>query len=89
VVREIEDWGPTPEQRFVQTELQQILSQATQSLEPAYRVVFLLRDVEQLSTEETAEMLGLSEAAVKSRLLRARLKLRNKLHKLFIGSKPN
>ncbi len=89
VIREIRDWGPTPEQRFARTELQDILTQAIASLDPAYRVVFLLRDVEQLSTEETAQMLGLSVAAVKSRLLRARLKLRNKLHRLFTRSKPN
>jgi len=52
-------------------------------LEPAFRTVFTLRDVEQLSTEETAEALGLSVPAVKSRLLRARLKLRQRLNKYF------
>jgi RNA polymerase sigma-70 factor (ECF subfamily) len=87
--REIEDWGPTPEQRYGQTELNRILSNVIAQLEPAYRIVFLLRDVEELSTEETAQMLGLSLAAVKSRLLRARLKLRYKLSKFFQGSRPN
>jgi RNA polymerase sigma-70 factor (ECF subfamily) len=81
--REIEDWGPSPEQRFAQTELNEILNQVVGELEPIFRVVFILRDVEQISTEETARILGISEAAVKSRLLRARLKLRLKLNKYF------
>ena len=81
--REIEDWGPTPEQRFALTELQEILTEALGGLEPGFRFVFQLRDIEELSTEETAQLLGLSVAAVKSRLLRARLKLRQKLNKYF------
>jgi RNA polymerase sigma-70 factor (ECF subfamily) len=81
--RELEDWGPSPEQRYAQTELQQILGQVIADLEPGFRVVFQLRDVEDLSTEETAEVLGLSVPAVKSRLLRARLKLRQKLNRYF------
>ena len=89
LVRELADWGPTPEQRYGQNELHEILSGVIAQLEPAYRIVFLLRDVEELSTEETAQMLGLSAAAVKSRLLRARLKLRQKLNKYFQGSRPN
>ncbi len=81
--REIEDWGPSPEQRFAQTELNEILNQVIGELEPIFRVVFILRDVEFISTEETARILGISEAAVKSRLLRARLKLRQRLNKYF------
>ncbi len=81
--REIVDWGDNPEQRYAKTEWQEILTKATQDLEPAFRTVFTLRDVEQLSTEETAEALGLSVPAVKSRLLRARLKLRQRLNKYF------
>jgi RNA polymerase sigma-70 factor (ECF subfamily) len=81
--REIEDWGPSPEQRFAQTELNEILNQVIGDLDPIFRVVFILRDVEKISTEETAKILGISEAAVKSRLLRARLKLRLKLNKYF------
>jgi RNA polymerase sigma-70 factor, ECF subfamily len=81
--REIEDWGPSPEQRFAQTELNEILNQVIGELEPIFRVVFILRDVEHISTEETARILGISEAAVKSRLLRARLKLRLRLNKYF------
>lgn len=83
VPREVEDWGPSPEERFEQTELSGILSRVIGELEPAFRVVFQLRDIEEMSTEETAEALGLSVPAVKSRLLRARLKLRQKLNRFF------
>src|SRR2546429_4543311 len=81
--REIEDWGPSPEQRFAQTEMHEILSEVIDKLEADFRVVFVLRDVEELSTEETAKALGISVPAVKSRLLRARLKLRQKLNRYF------
>jgi len=81
--REVEDWGPSPEQRYAQTELSGILSQVIGELDEPFRVVFQLRDIEELSTEETAEALGLSVPAVKSRLLRARLKLRQKLNRYF------
>lgn len=84
--REVEDWGPSPEERYGQTELSGILSGVIAELEPPFRIVFQLRDIEELSTEETAEALGLSIPAVKSRLLRARLKLRQKLNKYFRGS---
>jgi len=81
--REVEDWGPSPEERFAQTELNGILSNVIAELDPPFRIVFQLRDIEDLSTEETAEVLGLSAPAVKSRLLRARLKLRHKLNRYF------
>ncbi len=87
--REIEDWGPSPEQRFAQTEMREILSEVIDKLEPEFRVVFVLRDIEELSTEETAKALGISVPAVKSRLLRARLKLRQKLDRYFRRGKPN
>jgi len=83
VFREIEDWGPSPEKKFAQTELNEILNSVIGELDPLFRVAFLLRDVEGLSTEETAQILRISVAAVKSRLLRARLKLRQKLNKYF------
>jgi RNA polymerase sigma-70 factor (ECF subfamily) len=83
IPREIEDWGPSPEQRYAQSEMREILNQVIDQLQPDFRVVFVLRDVENLSTEETAGALGISEAAVKSRLLRARLKLRQKLDRYF------
>lgn len=81
--RELQDWGPGPEQRFAQTEMREILSGVIEELEPDYRIVFVLRDIEELSTEETAASLGISIPAVKSRLLRARLKLREKLNRYF------
>jgi RNA polymerase sigma-70 factor, ECF subfamily len=83
IPREIEDWGPSPEDRYKQTEMSDILSSTIADLDPLFRIVFQLRDIEELSTEETAEALGLSVPAVKSRLLRARLKLRQKLDKYF------
>jgi RNA polymerase sigma-70 factor (ECF subfamily) len=83
VVREVAAWDEDPEQRFSREELGQILDSAIQSLEPLYRSVFVLRDMEELSTEETADALGLSVPAVKSRLLRARLQLREKLTRFF------
>jgi RNA polymerase sigma-70 factor (ECF subfamily) len=83
VVREISAWDEDPEQRFSREELGAILDEAIQSLEPPYRSVFVLRDIEELSTEETAEALNLSIPAVKSRLLRARLQLREKLTRYF------
>jgi RNA polymerase sigma-70 factor, ECF subfamily len=83
IPREVEDWGPSPEDRYEQSELSGILSQVIGELEPPFRIVFQLRDIEELSTEETAEALGLSVPAVKSRLLRARLKLRQKLTRYF------
>jgi RNA polymerase sigma-70 factor (ECF subfamily) len=83
IPQEIEDWGPSPEQRYAQSEMREILSGAVDQLQPDFRVVFVLRDVEGLSTEETAAALEISTAAVKSRLLRARLKLRQKLQRYF------
>jgi RNA polymerase sigma-70 factor, ECF subfamily len=83
VVREIAAWGEDPEQRFSREELGEILESAIETLEPPYRSVFVLRDIDELSTEETAEALGLSIPAVKSRLLRARLQLRERLTRFF------
>ena len=81
--REVADWSPNPEQLYGQSELSDILKKTIQGLPPGFRTVFVLRDVEGLSTEETAEMLGLSVPAVKSRLLRARLQLRERLARYF------
>lgn len=83
VVREIAAWDPDPEEQLSRGELQTILAEAVDSLAPIYRTVFTLRDVDGLSTEETAEALDLSVPAVKSRLLRARLQLRERLTKFF------
>ena len=85
--REVADWSPNPEQLYGQSELGDILKKTIQGLPPGFRTVFVLRDVEGLSTEETAEMLGLSIPAVKSRLLRARLQLRERLNRFFKSRK--
>ena len=81
--REVADWSPNPEQLYTQSELRDILTKTIQGLPSSFRTVFVLRDVEGLSTEETAEALDLSIPAVKSRLLRARLQLRERLNKYF------
>src|ERR1700677_1018228 len=81
--REVADWAPNPEQLYTQGELKEILGKTIQGLRPSFRTVFVLRDVEGLSTEETADALDLSIPAVKSRLLRARLQLRERLNKYF------
>ena len=87
--RELEDWRPSPEREYAQAEMQKILAEVIEKLEPEYRVVLVLRDLEELSTQETADALGISATAVKSRLLRARLKLREKLNRYFRQGAPN
>ena len=83
VKREVAVWDDDPEQRYSRDEMQRILDGAVDDLKPDFRTVFVLRDIEELSTEETAEALGISVPAVKSRLLRARLALREKLTRQF------
>jgi RNA polymerase sigma-70 factor, ECF subfamily len=83
VAREIAVWEDDPEKKYSREELADILSKAVDSLKPSFRTVFVLRDIEELSTEDTAETLGISIPAVKSRLLRARLQLREKLTRYF------
>jgi RNA polymerase sigma-70 factor, ECF subfamily len=81
--RDLADWSPDPEAMYGQSEMADILRRTIQGLPPGFRVVFVLRDVDGLSTEETADTLGLSIPAVKSRLLRARLQLRERLSRYF------
>jgi RNA polymerase sigma-70 factor (ECF subfamily) len=83
VTREIAVWDPNPELTYSREEIRGILEKAIDSLPPTFRAVFALRDIEGLSTEETATALNLSIPAVKSRLLRARLRLREKLTRVF------
>jgi RNA polymerase sigma-70 factor, ECF subfamily len=83
IPRELEEWGPNPEERYSQEELRTILDKNINELDPGYRIVFQLRDVEGLSIRETARALGLSLTAVKARLRRARLRLRNSLEVYF------
>ena len=79
----IADWSTLPIKNLETTELRNILDTAINKLQPEYRMVFTLRDVEEYSTEETAKMLELSVPAVKSRLHRARSFLRNEITKAF------
>ena len=76
----IVDWKVTPDQISENNELREILDEAIEKLPADYRVVFMLRDVEGLSTEETGKITDLSIPAVKSRLHRARAFLRNELN---------
>lgn len=83
IPRQIIDWCCLPENDFMTNEVQGKISSAVEKLSPANRAVFVLRDVSGLSTKETAESLEISEAAVKTRLLRARLELRELLSGYF------
>lgn len=75
----IAPWKDSPEAIADRNESRELLTQALEGLEPKYLTVFLLRDVEGLSTEETAQALGISEANARIRLFRARLMLRERL----------
>jgi RNA polymerase sigma-70 factor, ECF subfamily len=79
--KDVADWSVSPGKVAENNELKEMLDKAISKLEPEYRIVFLLRDVEGLSTEETGEIVKLSVPAVKSRLHRARAFLRNELNK--------
>ena len=76
---QIADWSPLPEDQLLQNELKSVLERAIGELPENYRSVVLLRDMEELSTQETAQILDLSEDVVKTRLHRGRLALRQKL----------
>src|ERR1700732_202670 len=80
---EAADWAPNPEQLYWASELRDILVNTLSELRPILRTVFVLRDIEGLSTDQTAEALNLSHTAVKARLSRARLQLRERLTKYF------
>ena len=83
IPQQLQDWRDNPEQQYAKEELRDLLERTIGSLPPIYRAVFLLRDVEHMSNEETAEALDLSVPAVKSRLLRARLMMRDRLSRHF------
>jgi RNA polymerase sigma-70 factor (ECF subfamily) len=80
------DWREIPSEALQRKELRQALTRALASLAPKYREVFIMRDVNHLSIEETAQALGISEANVKTRLLRARLQMRDALAPGIDGS---
>ena len=77
--RDFADWRDIPSESLERKEVRQLLTSALGSLSEIYREVFVLRDMQHLSIEETAQALGISVAAVKTRLLRARLMLRDML----------
>jgi RNA polymerase sigma-70 factor (ECF subfamily) len=77
--RDFADWREIPSESLERKEVRQKLAEALASLDRKYREVFVLRDMEQLNIQETAEALGISVASVKTRLLRARLMLRDLL----------
>ena len=83
VPQQLADWRDNPEQLYAKEELRQLLEKAIGSLPPIYRTVFVVRDVEHLSNEEAAAVLDLSVPAIKSRLLRARLMMRERLSRHF------
>ena len=85
---EVADWAPNPEQLYGASELRRILREQLQELQPSLRVTFILRDLEELSIEETAKVLHLTVDAVKARLWRARLKLRQLLTQYFALNQP-
>jgi RNA polymerase sigma-70 factor, ECF subfamily len=80
---EVTDWAPNPEQLYWASELRDILIKCLEELSPILRAVFVLRDIEGLTIDQTAEVLNVTEAAVKARLWRARLQLREGLTKYF------
>ena len=79
VPEDMQDWRDNPEENSGKTELQTIFSKALEDLETPLRAVFALHDMEGLSSEDMASVLGISVRAAKARLLRARLKLRKGL----------
>ena len=80
---DVADWAPNPEMLYRASEFREILITSLQRLSPALKVVFVLRDIEEHSLRETSEILNLTETAVKTRLSRARLQLREDLSKYF------
>ena len=79
----VADWSPNPQELYSAVEFREILIKCLRRLQPTLRIVFVLRDIEELSINETCEALGLSTVAVKARLFRARLKLRHELSAYF------
>src|SRR6202034_924716 len=81
--KEVTDWAPNPEQLYWTAELRDILIKCLEELSPILRMVFVLRDVEGLTIDQTVEVMNVSQTAVKARLWRARLQLRESLNKYF------
>jgi RNA polymerase sigma-70 factor (ECF subfamily) len=83
IPRQLEDWCCLPEEEFMTAEAMTQLDQAMDELSPALKAAFVLRDLQGLSTEQAAETLEISESALKTRLSRARLQLRESLSSYF------
>ena len=83
---EIADWSRVPENQAMRSELKSALETAIGALPEMYKTVMLLRDVEELSTQETAQILDLSDSTVKQRLHRARLAVRKHLDRHLKGA---
>ncbi len=86
IPRDFADWREIPSEALQKKELRQALSRALASLTPKHREVFVLRDVQHFTIAETAHLLGIKESAVKTRLLRARLQMRDALAPGIDGS---
>lgn len=86
--RQVQSWDDNPEQRYGKTEVRELLEREIMKLPAKYRVVVVMRDLEEASTAETAEALDLTEEAVKTRLLRGRLMLREALTPVFRRQRP-
>jgi RNA polymerase sigma-70 factor (ECF subfamily) len=85
---DVPDRAPNPEQLCWASELRDIFARTVEELRPILRTVFVLRDVEGLSIEQTAQVLNLTQAAVKARLWRVRLHLRESLNRYFNERAP-
>lgn len=85
---ELEDWDLNPEQKYASAEMNDVLAGLIERMDISFRIVLVLRDIEELSAQETADALGLSVACVKTRLLRARLMLRGNLNLYFRKGVP-
>ncbi len=86
ISRDFADWREIPSEALENARLREALTKALASLSPKYRQVLVLRDIEHLNIAETAKVIGISEAAVKTRLLRARLQMRDALAPGFDGA---
>jgi RNA polymerase sigma-70 factor, ECF subfamily len=83
---EIADWSALPDGKALQSEMRELLERAIRELPEVYRSVILLRDMEELSTQETAQILDVSDDVVKTRLHRARLAIRQRLDEYLRGN---
>lgn len=86
IPRDFADWREIPSEALEKQELRSALARALAALDGKYREVFILRDVQKISIADTAKILGITEASVKTRLLRARLQLRDALAPGIDGS---